>query len=1046
MRRYLKYLFLILTLSTSVISLFGQTYVMGSGQATNNATITTCSGTFYDSGGANSNYANNENRTVTFCSSIPGQAISLSFSQFNIESGWDVMYIYDGPNTASPLIRAYSGTAINNVIWAPSGCITINFISDNSVTSNGWAATIGCGTVPIEPNCITTTPAGNSCLTATPICDFNGYCGNTSSSYTANSWWGLFNAFAAYGAYIDNNSFFSFVAGATTVSLDVWVSNCTSNFGIQFMVFSSAGNCSGYVTSYFCESQMLPGYSAIIASGLTIGNTYYLMVDGFAGDVCDYTVGASLSSGILLPVSLNSNAVTICDGDSTTLTASGGNGVYNWSPSTGLSTTTGSTVIASPTVTTTYTVSSFTGNSSCPTASTEQVVVTVSSLNPTFANVGPYCYGSAIPALPTTSTNGITGTWSPAINNTATTTYTFTPNQGQCATTATLTIQINPQTSISSAVNQTVCVNNPIADISLVTTGAIAANFTGLPPGLIGSLLSDTVIISGAPTLAGTFNYTVTINGGVCPPATATTTGTITVTPLNTIAPGTNQTVCVNSPISSINLATTGASNAIFSGLPPGILGTWAGNTAIISGIPTATGTFYYTVSTTGGCPSATTGTIIVNTIPSITLTNTDVTCVGANDGTANIYVPGSNVGGTISLLSYCSSNPAPNFITQPQTIIEEVQLSGDNFSINNNTGGVNDFYEDYSPILYADVTEGQNYTVNVTPSDIFAVTGQYAPEAINVYIDFNIDGDFLDAGEDLGVINIPWGSGNISAWTPGTVYPFNFTVPTTGFYGPTRMRVVCMSNANWPGAPVTMGPCESPTGANIPWFGATEDYSIVLNSPTTNVSYLWSTGSTSDSIYGLTPGTYSVIATNINGCVDTAATVIGPGVSNITPIFTAVGPYCSGAVIPALPTTSINGITGTWSPSINHTATTIYTFTPDSGQCAITETMIVTINPVPTVSLTASPDPACLGSDITLYPVSSAGSSYRFQYNTGAGWTNLTTPAWSAVNPQTYPNISGATDFRVMVREASDCNNSPWSNIITVPVITIVTPPIAHN
>ena len=254
------------------------------------------------------------------------------------------------------------------------------------------------------------------------------------------------------------------------------------------------------------------------------------------------------------------------------------------------------------------------------------------------------------------------------------------------------------------------------------------------------------------------------------------------------------------------------------------------------------------------------------------------------------------------------------------------------------------------------------------------------------------------------------------------------------------------MSNANWPGAPVTMGPCESPTGANIPWFGATEDYSIVLNSPTTNVSYLWSTGSTSDSIYGLTTGTYSVIATNINGCVDTAATVIGPGASNITPTFMAVGPYCSGAVIPALPTTSINGITGTWSPSINHTATTIYTFTPDSGQCATTETMIVTINPVPIVSLTASPDPACLGSNITLYPVSSAGSSFRFQYNTGTGWTNLTTPAWSSVNPQTYSNISGATDFRVMVREASDCNNSAWSNIITVPVITIVTPPIAHN
>ena len=46
--------------------------------------------------------------------------------------------------------------------------------------------------------------------------------------------------------------------------------------------------------------------------------------------------------------------------------------------------------------------------------------------------------------MPTNSTNGIVGTWSPALNNTATTTYTFTPSSGQCATTATMTITINP--------------------------------------------------------------------------------------------------------------------------------------------------------------------------------------------------------------------------------------------------------------------------------------------------------------------------------------------------------------------------------------------------------------------------------------------------------------------------------------------------------------------------------------------------------------------------------------------------------------------------
>ncbi len=66
----------------------------------------------------------------------------------------------------------------------------------------------------------------------------------------------------------------------------------------------------------------------------------------------------------------------------------------------------------------------------------------------------------------------------------------------------------------------------------------------------------------------------------------------------------------------------------------------------------------------------------------------------------------------------------------------------------------------------------------------------------------------------------------------------------------------------------------------------------------------------------------------------------------NINPTFTQVGPFCNGATITALPLTSTNGITGTWSPAINNTATTLYTFTPDAGQCAATATMTITINP----------------------------------------------------------------------------------------------------
>ncbi len=98
-----------------------------------------------------------------------------------------------------------------------------------------------------------------------------------------------------------------------------------------------------------------------------------------------------------------------------------------------------------------------------------EVAVTISpQVTPTFAPIASTCSGFNINALPTTSNNGITGTWSPAINNNVTTTYTFTPNAGQCAVTTTQTISITnpfitseisfeaPQVTAASLLNVTV--------------------------------------------------------------------------------------------------------------------------------------------------------------------------------------------------------------------------------------------------------------------------------------------------------------------------------------------------------------------------------------------------------------------------------------------------------------------------------------------------------------------------------------------------------------------------------------------------------------
>jgi hypothetical protein len=73
-----------------------------------------------------------------------------------------------------------------------------------------------------------------------------------------------------------------------------------------------------------------------------------------------------------------------------------------------------------------------------------EVCPVIIGITPTFTQVGAICSGKVLDPLPTTSNNGITGTWSPAINNTTTTTYTFTPNSGQSASTTTMTIVVNP--------------------------------------------------------------------------------------------------------------------------------------------------------------------------------------------------------------------------------------------------------------------------------------------------------------------------------------------------------------------------------------------------------------------------------------------------------------------------------------------------------------------------------------------------------------------------------------------------------------------------
>ena len=113
---------------------------------TNGTTDNTCSGTFIDSGGSG-NYSNNESRIYTLCPDTINTDLTLDFTNFDVESGYDFLYIYDGTSTSATLIGQYhNGNPPPSSITATStsGCLTFRFTSDYSITGAGWEASISC--------------------------------------------------------------------------------------------------------------------------------------------------------------------------------------------------------------------------------------------------------------------------------------------------------------------------------------------------------------------------------------------------------------------------------------------------------------------------------------------------------------------------------------------------------------------------------------------------------------------------------------------------------------------------------------------------------------------------------------------------------------------------------------------------------------------------------------------------------------------------------------------------------------------------------------
>jgi len=297
---------------------------------------------------------------------------------------------------------------------------------------------------------------------------------------------------------------------------------------------------------------------------------------------------------------------TICEGESIQVDAEIPSGdTYSWSPSVGVSDVNIPNPILSPTTTTNYTV---TIEDECGDITIESIELTVTQKDPTVFNpIASICIGDPNP-LPLSDTNGITGSWSPAFNANATTTYTFTPDAGQCANSSDLEIIV---------LSETTPIFNPIDDICINS------------PNPLSNTDNNGITGSWSPTFdpTTTTTYTFTPDAGQCATTQDMTIGIIplTVPDFTQIAD-----VCVGT---SLTLPTT--SN-------DGITGVWS---PVFN--PNATTTYTFTPDA-GQCAATQDMTIGITSLTAPDFTQIADVCVGtsltlpttSNDGITGIWNP----------------------------------------------------------------------------------------------------------------------------------------------------------------------------------------------------------------------------------------------------------------------------------------------------------------------------------------------------------------------------------------------------------------------
>ncbi|RYM32323.1 BspA family leucine-rich repeat surface protein [Brumimicrobium glaciale] len=625
--------------------------------------------------------------------------------------------------------------------------------------------------------------------------------------------------------------------------------------------------------------------------------------------------------------------------------------------------------------TTTYTFTPNLGQCADPV----NLTITIDPLTtPIFNSVAPVCAGQPISALPTTSVNGVIGTWSPAINNTATTTYTFTPDLGQCATAETLTITVNPASIPVFNAVAPICPGDPIAPLPTTSINGISGFWS---PSLNNVSTTTYTFTPFAGQCATNQTLTITVNAGAVPNFAAV------------------PSICFGQTIAPLPTTSTN-----------GINGAW------FPAINNNATTTYFFFPSPGQCASNQSMTIVVKPILAPTFSGVSTVCSGgilnplpiiSNNGISGTWSPALN---NLATTTYtftpntgeCATSqtltiPVNPILTPNFTPVAPICAGGTLNPLptisNNGISGA------WSPALNNTATTTYTFTPNAgecgtTQTLTIAVNSNIVPSFVVV--------PPICTGGTLAPLPTTSTNGISGTWSPAlnnlTTTTYTFTPSGGACYAQQTLTITVnpiITPSFTPIAPI----CSGGTLAALPTTsnnGVSGTWSPVLNNSATTT-------------YTFTP--------NSGECATPQALTITVN-PVLTPNFTAVAPICAGGILNPLPTVSTNGINGTWSPALNNSTTTTYTFTPTSGPCATNQTLTITVNPILTPSF-ATVAPICNGGALNPLPtVSSNGISgtwspalnntatttYTFTPNAGQCANNKT--LMIVVNPIVTPNF----------------------------------------